>query len=462
MKAVIMAGGKGTRLSSLTLDLIPKPMIKILDKPVLLRQIERLRQNGIFQIIIIVGHLKEKIIDYFGDGSKLGVQIEYITESLPLGSAGSLFYLKGLMSEDFLLLFGDTVFDIDIDRMHAFHKKHNSVLTMYTHPNSHPYDSDLLVFDRDFRVVELLKKGDYRPRLYQNSVNASFFIISPSALNYLAAPIKTDMEKDFANYHINAGHNVYAYFCSEYIKDVGTTDRIAAAAADIKNGIVAGRNLKNPQKCVFIDRDGTINKYKGFIIDPSQIELLPGVADAIKAINKSGYLAVVVTNQPVIARGECSEETLKDIHNKIEVELAAEGAYLDDIIFCPHHPDKGFAGEVASLKIDCNCRKPKTGMIDEAKSRFNITAASSYMVGDSPADVLTGINSGLKTIKIESAEDGTAARGAVKPEDASEKAAAREAAARKGKIVMPETAAVPDYFAKDLAAAVGIILNKNL
>ena len=114
------------------------------------------------------------------------------------------------------------------------------------------------------------------------------------------------------------------------------------------------------------------------------------MAEAIKLINKSGYLVVVVTNQPVIARGEVTESELQLIHNKMETELGTEGAYLDAIYYCPHHPDKGFEGEIERLKIECDCRKPKPGMFFRAAEDFNIDLCSSWMIGDSENDILAG------------------------------------------------------------------------
>ena len=148
---------------------------------------------------------------------------------------------------------------------------------------------------------------------------------------------------------------------------------------------------------IFLDRDGTINKYVGFLRNIDDFELLPTVAEAIKQINRSGYLAIVVTNQPVIARGEVTFAELNEIHNKMETLLGAEGAYLDGIYFCPHHPDSGFEGEVAELKIRCDCRKPKPGMLLQAAKDFNIDLTRSYMIGDGEHDRGAGEAAGCKT-----------------------------------------------------------------
>jgi D-glycero-D-manno-heptose 1,7-bisphosphate phosphatase len=156
--------------------------------------------------------------------------------------------------------------------------------------------------------------------------------------------------------------------------------------------------LRVNQKAVFLDRDGTINAFNGFITRPEDFELLEGAAEAIRKINSLGYLVIVITNQPVIARGELDFETLDLIHKKMETDLGKHGAYIDDLFFCPHHPDKGFSGERPEYKIDCDCRKPKPGMILQAAQKYNIDLAESFMVGDDQRDIEAGMNAGCKPV----------------------------------------------------------------
>jgi D,D-heptose 1,7-bisphosphate phosphatase len=179
---------------------------------------------------------------------------------------------------------------------------------------------------------------------------------------------------------------------------MGTPERYHQVSTDIEHGFVKNRNLSKRQKAVFIDRDGTINEVNGFVTKPEDLVLIEGAAEAIRSINQSGYLAIVITNQPVIARGEVSFEELELIHNKLETDLGKSGAFLEDIFFCPHHPDKGFPGEQVEYKIDCTCRKPKPGMILQAAAKYNIDLSQSYMVGDSWRDVGAGIAAGCTPV----------------------------------------------------------------
>ncbi len=398
MKVVIMAGGKGTRISQLFPD-IPKPLIPIDGIPVLQREIISLRDQGFKDIILTVGYMADKIIDYFGDGSNLNTHIEYFIEKKPLGNAGALFQLKDQLTEDFLLLNADAMFDIDFNRFVDFHKKHEGFVTLFTHPNSHPYDSGLIVSNEQNQVLEWLSKEDDRPTYYKNCVNAGLHVLSPKALDQEISTPKIDLDRQVLKPLCGTGR-MYCYDSPEYVKDMGTPDRYESVNKDFKKGIVKARNLKNKQKAIFLDRDGTINKYVGFLRSTEEFELLPDVIEAIKKINSNGYLAIVVTNQPVIARGEVSFEELHLIHNKMETELGKHGAYLDGIYFCPHHPHKGYEGEIPELKIDCECRKPKPGMLLQASEDFNIDLKESWMIGDSENDILSGRNAGCKTALI--------------------------------------------------------------
>lgn len=413
MKVVIMAGGMGTRIASIAND-IPKPMIQIGGKPILEHQIENLKACGLTDIILVIGHLGNAIKDYFQDGKNFGVNISYFIEDHPLGTAGALFKMPEL-TDDFLLLCGDVMIDVDFNRFIAFHKQHQAWASLMAHPNGHPYDSSLLVTEtlepqekgglpiESHRVIGWLNKEDERT-YYKNRVNAGIEIISPALLaetmnhftpRHPEQPDKIDLDRDVLKPNIKSGR-IFAYDTSEYIKDMGTPDRYYEVEKDLQSGKVAARNLSKKQKAIFLDRDGTINIYKGFLTKEEDFELIPGVTEAIKLINRSGYLAIIVSNQPIIARGDCTFEELQTIHDKMETLLGKEGAFVDAIYYCPHHTDKGFEGERPEYKFDCDCRKPKPGLLLQAATDWNIDLSASYMIGDSERDVAAGNAAGCK------------------------------------------------------------------
>ena len=409
MITVIMAGGKGTRISSIASD-IPKPMIDLCGKPILERQLECLKKQGIKEVILIIGHLGEKIVEHFGDGSSIGMTLKYIKEKEPLGTAGGLFYVKELcnvkyQSEPILLLNGDLVFDIDIERFYKFHQSKNADITLFTHPNNHPFDSALIVTDQDGKIIKWLNKEDPRED-YKNRVNAGLHILEPQVLKALwekDEPVKLDLDRDIIKAGIGCSLDAYAYDSPEYVKDMGTPERYAQVCAAFTKGLVGNKNLLKKQKAVFFDRDGTINFHPGgiqFVTRSEEMLLIEGAAEAIAKVNDLGYLAIVATNQPVIARGDCSLEELEAIHNRMERLLGEKGAYLDDIIFCPHHPDRGFEGERIEYKIECECRKPKPGMLIQMAQKYNIDLTESYMIGDDKRDLLAGRAAGCRTCYV--------------------------------------------------------------
>ena len=412
MKVVIMAGGRGTRIAELFPD-IPKPLIPVDGMPILEREIRSLASQGFKDLILTVGYLADKIIANFGDGSQLGVKIDYFVEETPLGNAGALFQLREKIgNEPFFLLNADAAFDVDFNRMLDYHKKHGGLVTLFTHPNSHPYDSGLIIADKDGNVEKWLSKEDERPQWYNNRVNAGLHVIDPKVLELSIKNLEIDSATGYPKGKVDFDRHIlkplcgtgkmFCYDSPEYVKDMGTPERFHQVEADYKNGVVQAKNLHNKQKAIFLDRDGTINKYVGFLRNIDDFELIEGVSEAIKMINQSGYLAIVVTNQPVIARGEVTWDELHEIHKKMETLLGKDGAYIDGIYICPHHPDKGFEGERPEYKFDCGCRKPKPGLLLQAAKDFNIDLSQSIMIGDSDRDVEAGKNAGcLESHKIE-------------------------------------------------------------
>jgi D,D-heptose 1,7-bisphosphate phosphatase len=398
MKAVILAGGKGTRLGDLTQE-IPKPMIPIGDKPLLHHQIDLLVRYGFREIIILVNYLKDPITRYFGDGGRFGVTIQYFEEPNPLGTVGGIKEIENQLTGDFLVLYGDVMVSMDLNRFVAFHKVKNSACTLVLHPNDHPHDSDLVEMDDESRIIAFHAKPHPSGIWYHNMVNAGVYILSPLVLRMLEKGIKADFGRDiFPSVYKNI--RMYGYHTTEYLKDMGTPIRLEKVRSDVITGKAARSNYQNRQSAVFLDRDGVLNVERNFISRPEDLQLYDYTAPSIKKLNQAGLLTVVVTNQSAVARNLCTEEEVKNIHRKMESELGEQGAWLDAIYYCPHHPDKGFPEENPKYKIDCDCRKPRTGMFRKAIDKFNIDPRSSYMIGDSERDIKAGVNTGCVTIGV--------------------------------------------------------------
>lgn len=395
MKAVILAGGKGTRLGTMTRD-IPKPLIPIEGMPILEHQINCLKQQGIEEFWLLTGHLGQQIEDYFGDGSNWDIQINYYCEESPQGTAGALMALKPHLSEPFFLTSGDIMFNFDLERLTKFHLQcSDSIATIIVHPNDHPADSDLVEIDERGKVIELLIRPHRENLLFQNLSIASAYMFSPEIFDYIPNSRPVNIEQHLFPVLLEAQKGLYAYNTPEYFKDMGTPKRLEKVTRDFLKGKVAQQTLKQPQKAIFLDRDGVINSYVPHLNRVEDFQLLPFTPEAIRQINQTDYLAIVVTNQPMLAKGMLSAEGLHNIHKKLETELGLQGLKLDGIFYCPHHPERGFEGEIAELKIECDCRKPAIGMIEQAALRYNLDLSQCYFIGDTTRDAKTAENAGL-------------------------------------------------------------------
>jgi histidinol-phosphate phosphatase family protein len=399
-QAVIVAGGKGTRLKAL-LGELPKAMIPIGGKPLLEHQIELARRHGFTDILVLAGHQAEAIEAYCGDGSRWGVRIECRREEQPLGTAGAVAAAFDKLKEQFVVLYGDEMANVDLGRLWAAHLAARAEATLVLHPNDHPLDSDLVEVDAAGWITAFHNRPHPPGGYFQNLVNAALYVVSKPALAPWAPPPQImDFGKDVFPAMLRGGARLLGYRSPEYIKDVGTPERYELVCAEYASGVVERSSLSRPQPAVFLDRDGTLNRETGGVTAPEQLELLPGVAGAIRQLNHHGLRAVVTTNQPLVAKGFCTEADLQLIHNKLETLLGREGAFLDRIYYCPHHPEKGFPGERAELKVDCACRKPKPGLIYQATRELNLDLPASWLIGDSTADLETARQAGLRSILV--------------------------------------------------------------
>jgi histidinol-phosphate phosphatase family protein len=305
---------------------------------------------------------------------------------------------------------------MNLERLIDFHKRNQSIATLVLHPNSHPFDSDLVDIDEDNRITHFYPKPHLSDKFYRNLVSAALYVCSKEIFDFIEKGVPSDFGKDVFPRVLRNGGCLLGYQTSEYLKDIGTPDRYDKVSLDYLSGRVSQSNISNKQKAIFLDRDGVINEEKNLLYQMEDFRLLPRVSESIRKVNESGYLAVVVTNQPVVARGLCSLENVRKIHNKMETLLGREGAYVDRIYFCPHHQDKGFLGENPIFKIDCQCRKPKTGLIQKACQDLNIDPEKSFCIGDSTTDIQTAKSAGMPSILVRTGFKGEDGKYPVKPD----------------------------------------------
>ena len=209
------------------------------------------------------------------------------------------------------MMSGDLFFDIDFGRMLAFHEKKKAAATLFVHPNGHPYDSDLLVLDEDDRVRKFDSKHNTRDYWYENCVNAGIFVFNRKICDCVPEPVKRNLENDVIQGMIQDGEPVYGYRSPEYVKDVGTVDRIQQTLKDIERGFIAEKSLSRKQKCIFLDGTAPLTSTGAWYIRRRTLSWSPAPVQAVKKINQSGRLGIVITNQPVVARGLCGIEDVK-------------------------------------------------------------------------------------------------------------------------------------------------------
>jgi D,D-heptose 1,7-bisphosphate phosphatase len=439
---VIVAGGQGVRLASVAADL-PKVLVPVGGKPVLQHQLELAAASGIREVTIFAGHLAEKIVNFAGDGSRFGLKVRVLIETEPMGNAGALLQSLDSLPEHFFVVYGDVMLAVDLQTMAIAHIERQADLTMLVHPNDHPHDSDLIETDANGWVTAIHAYPHPHDRFFSNLVNAGLYVVRRDALRpWSAGPGKRDFTKGviagLLSTGVSTGGRILAYRSTEYIKDMGTPARLSRVEADWQAGKIRLEESSRPRPAVFLDRDGTLNIEKGHLRRHEDLELFPGVGAALRLLRQSGFQLVVLTNQPVIARGEATEEAVAEIHRRLEWELGKHGAYLDAIYHCPHHPDRGFEGERVELKIRCECRKPGTGLLERACRELRIDAERSWMIGDQITDIEMARRAGVRSVLVRTS-----------------------AAAGGDRYSAGSLQSAPDHFAGDFAAAVGIIIERQ-
>jgi mannose-1-phosphate guanylyltransferase/phosphomannomutase len=403
VKVVVLAGGKGTRLG---LQDRPKPMVLVSGKPLLERLVEMAKANGMNDFIFLTGYKADMIEEHFGNGDKFGVRIEHVRESQPLGTAGAVRAARHLLDETFVVLYGDVLMNVDLTAFLNFHQTRDGVGSVFVHPNDHPQDSDLVVADATGRVTSFLPKP-HRPGVdLPNLVNAALYVLEPRALDHVAATGPSDWGREVLPHLVDGGERVFAYRSLEYAKDIGTPVRITQAEADLRSGRVERLSLRTSKPAIFVDRDGVLNTEIDGVHLPEQLALLDGVGEAVRRANQAGIPVICVTNQPDIAKGFLTTEALDAVHAALDTRLAEAGAYLDDLLYCPHHPEQGWPNEVVQLKIECTCRKPRPGMLLQAARSHNLDLAHSWLIGDRHADIAAAHAAGARGALVKTGHAG--------------------------------------------------------
>lgn len=402
---IVLAGGKGTRIQNISTE-VPKPMILLENKPVLHHIIKNVRKYGIRNFLFKTSYLSEKIENYFQNGQNYDCKIDYFIEKEPLGTAGGLNYLKNNKTP-VLILYGDVLLNLNLKKLLEFHYEKKSQATIVVHESNHPEDSDVITLDENKRVTNSIHKPGTKK--YGNLTNAALYVLNPECFSFIPEKQSYDFGKNLVPQIMNL--NVYGYETKEYLKDMGTSERFSKVTKDLQEGKIINR-----VDAVFLDRDGVINEEIGNLHKKEQLKIIKQAPAGIKILNEENIPAIVITNQPVVAKNLCNEQELIEINTHLQKLLNEQNAYVDEIFYCPHHPDKGYPEENKNYKINCECRKPKTGMIEKAKEKFSINPENCFIIGDMTSDIKTGINANCRTILVNTGYKGTDKKYEVQPD----------------------------------------------
>lgn len=407
-QAVILCGGFGTRLGELTKN-TPKPMLPVGGKPIIQHTIECLKAHGISKVLLCAGYKADVIEEFFTETKNWGIDIEISIEDEPLGTAGAVKFCVDKLDDEFLVVYGDMFIDFDVTKLIKAHinNKQNPLATILAQPSTHPWNSDLIQTDKKGIITQIVPKKEKKAGMnYQNNGNAAIYVMSKKILERIPPGKSEFMEEIFpAALRADLTMVTHQLEASGFLRDMGSPERFLIVEKYLRDREEIKNARENPKTIttVFLDRDGVLNKEINLLTKPEQLKILPGVAEAIKLLNDNDIKTIVVTNQPVIARGLATEETLAEIHEKLaELILKESGGKIDAIYYCPHHPETQHGEGITELRRGCDCRKPKAGMLLKAKDEHNIDLAEAVMIGDSWRDIEAGRNAGLRTIFIDS------------------------------------------------------------
>ncbi|MBE3122255.1 MAG: D-glycero-beta-D-manno-heptose 1,7-bisphosphate 7-phosphatase [Thermoplasmata archaeon] len=374
-QAVILAGGRGTRLQPLT-DTVPKPMILMNGKPFLEYLIGLLKENGICEIVLLLGYLPEKITEYFGDGSRFGVKIKYSISDLSDETGTRIKKAEELLQEFFLLTYCDNYLPLDLKKLVEFHEKQKTMASVTIYTNKDKITKNNVFVDEKGYVITYDRTRQAKDL---NGVDVGFFILSKKITEWM--PGENFSFQNVIIPKLIENHQLSGYLVDYRYYSIGSLERLPLT-----------ERFLQPKKVIFLDRDGVINKKPPkaeYVKKWNEFEFLPGAIEALELLTKNGYHVYLITNQAGIARGVMTESDLRSIHEHLQRELHNNKAKIDGIYYCPHGWDE-----------NCECRKPKPGMFFQAARDHQLDLSKTVFIGDDERDLQAGNAAGVKTILV--------------------------------------------------------------
>lgn len=401
VQVVVMMGGMGSRLGSLVKD-TPKPLLPVCGRPFFEYELDLLRAAGFRSFLFCTGYLSSGIEDHFGNGSAYGIDIRYKKDGtgadgkpVLLGTGGALRNALDELEEDFLLVYADSFMDIDYREVvcrYYSEKEKGSLSVMTLLHNGGRFDKSNVIY-KDGRLI-LYDKND--PSEDMDYIDYGVNMFSRSVFEGYDSGEVFDLSD--VQHKLSKEGKLSGLVVERRFYEIGRPDSYEEFISYAKD------RFEEPKKAAFLDRDGVLNEivYNEDIeqmdspLKPDQLKLIEGAAEAVQALKDAGYYVFVVTNQPAAAKGKAKLETLFDINRRLR-ELVPG---IDDVFVCFHHPKGSSFSKEKELIGQCDCRKPKTGLIRQAWLKYAVDMQASFMAGDSFTDVECATAAGLKAVFI--------------------------------------------------------------
>lgn len=391
--AVILAGGKGTRSA----DPSKAKLAQEIDGSSLMEwHLRLLEPSEVREILVVAGHLGDQVQNLCDSLPSSSIATHVVHEQEQRGTVAALRLAdESTDGDEFVVILGDILMSFPLDTVLQQWRATGRDVAVVVHPSTHPQDSDA-AFPRHDGSVLVVPKSQPRDHVPNMSSTGMFLITRRGLQKYgNLRDVGSDVLPAAA-----ANDDLAAIISSHYFKDTGTPQRLEAAQQDVESGAFTRRGEVGARSALFLDRDGVINPTNPEYHAPDEYELLPGVAEAVRQANLAGLPVIVLTNQPHIAKGFMTFEDHDRVRARMDQLLAEGGAFVDDYLFCPHHPEAGFEGEVAELKVACDCRKPGTRLAHEAVERHGIDLRRSVMVGDTERDSALAAATGMAYVHV--------------------------------------------------------------
>jgi len=373
-QCIILAGGYGSRINKITKK-IPKPLIKTMNKPFLYYVIKNLYYQGIKKFIILTYYksnfFKKKLLPHYND-----IKIKIISEKVKLGTAGSVKNIYSQLNKEFLLINGDTFFDVNIRDMEINIKKNDLIFLALTKKKNKNYKYKLI----NNKVIAISNKSN------SNLIYGGISLIKKKCLKLIKQGY-SDFDSDLLNIILKQKKLSGKYYKNKFI-DIGSYKDIDKLDNFLE------KTLKKPT--VFLDRDGVINEDYGYVFKKSKFKWKKNIFKTIKYLNDKRFYTIIITNQAGIAKGIFTEKNYKNLTNWYMKILFREGCYLDAIYYSPFHKN----GIIKKFSVDSVMRKPNTGMLKSAFKEFNINKNRSVLIGDKYTDIECGKKFGIKSYYV--------------------------------------------------------------